>query len=83
MTTIERENRMNEQEKLELKLQALKESFKEKIASMVDDYENRIADLRVELTVLHEAYQQVNAEISRRNQPAPEYVEGELVTEEE
>lgn len=37
-------------ENLELKLIALKEGFRNKFAGMVDEYEDKIADIRVELT---------------------------------
>lgn len=41
---------MTEQNKDHLKIQALRQQFSEKIGVLTDDYENRIADLRVELT---------------------------------
>lgn len=44
---------------LELKLQAYKESFEQKIASTVGEYEERIADLRVELTLMNHHLQEV------------------------
>lgn len=43
---------MEQLSNLELKIIALKEGFKNKIASTVEEYEDRIADLRVEITSL-------------------------------
>lgn len=37
-------------DKRDLKIQALREGFRERYAAQADDYENRIADLRIELT---------------------------------
>jgi hypothetical protein len=34
----------------DLKIQALREGFRDRVAAITDDYENRIADLRIELT---------------------------------
>jgi uncharacterized coiled-coil DUF342 family protein len=44
---------MEIQQRLELKIQALKEGFKTKIASTLEEYEDRIADLRIQLTETH------------------------------
>lgn len=37
-------------DKKDLKIQALREALKDRVASITDEYENRIADLRIELT---------------------------------
>lgn len=41
---------MEELDKKELKILALREGFRNKVASITDEYEDRIAELRVELT---------------------------------
>lgn len=43
---------MEELDKNKLKIQALRESFEKRVAILVGDYEDRIADLRVELTLM-------------------------------
>jgi len=45
-----------------MKILALKEGFRTKIASITEEYEERIADLRIELTELDEKYRQSEAE---------------------
>ena len=59
---------MEDLNKAKLKLQAYKESFESKIASVIGEYEDRIADLRVELTImnseLHSVRQQLESERS-------------------
>jgi uncharacterized protein YeeX (DUF496 family) len=37
-------------DKKDLKIQALREGFRDRVAFITEDYENRIADLRIELT---------------------------------
>ena len=37
-------------DKRDLKIQALREALRDRVASITDEYENRIADLRIELT---------------------------------
>lgn len=81
-------------DKAEMKLQALKESF----ASKVVDYEERIAELRVELTVLNNSHQEALGSLRQHEERAnqqgmmeasnpyeeePEYVEAEEITAEE
>lgn len=41
---------MENTQRLELKILALKEGFRSKVASTVEEYEDRIAELRIELT---------------------------------
>lgn len=45
-------------DKNELKIQALREALRDKVSSITDEYENRIADLRVEITQLSERLRQ-------------------------
>ena len=55
---------MEELNKATLKLQAYKESFESKIALTIGEYEDRIADLRVELTLMNSELHQVKQELS-------------------
>lgn len=48
--------------KLELKIMALKEGFRNRVASILDEYEEKIADLRIELTELDERLRETLAE---------------------
>lgn len=41
---------MNEVERLKLRIVALKEGFSSRFAGMVEDYEDKIASLRIQLT---------------------------------
>lgn len=52
----------NNTRKLEMKILALKEGFKNKVANMLDEYEDRIADLRIELTELDTNNKQLQSE---------------------
>lgn len=36
-----------------MKIQALREAMRDRVAGITDEYENRIADLRIELTEAH------------------------------
>lgn len=56
---------MEPTQKLELKIIALKEGFKTKIASTLEEYEDRIADLRLEIT---EQQQTVDGLVAQNNQ---------------
>lgn len=49
----------------ELKIQALREGFKEKIASVYDMYEDKVANLRVELTNVSNRAQGLQEEVNR------------------
>lgn len=59
--------------RLTLKLQAFKESFETKIAKTVGEYEDRIADLRVELTIMSESLQAARRELEEKE--ARDFVE--------
>ena len=56
ISELEHENNRLEQDlhKAQLKNTALNQ----RVASLTSDYENQVADLRVELTIMNEAYQQ-------------------------
>lgn len=58
--------------KKDLKIRALEEAFANKVSSMVLDYENRIADLRVELTLLNEEVERLRIERDNVDQAQPE-----------
>ena len=86
-------------ENLELKLIALKEGFRNKFAGMVDEYEDKIADIRVELTnqasvidqlndhnrALEEENERLKKSLEEANTVTTEIdvIEGEIVEEEE
>lgn len=59
---------MNQEEKLNLKVEGLRQAFRERVALLTDDYENRIVDLRVDLTGLSNDLQQSNAQNEELNQ---------------
>jgi hypothetical protein len=59
---------MNEEKKLELKVEGLREAFRERIALLTDEYENRIVDLRVQLTGLAEQASSLSTENEELNQ---------------
>ena len=49
--------------RLELKIQALKEGFRNQVAKITDEYEDRIADLRIEITERAQAQAQAQQEL--------------------
>lgn len=66
---------MDNNQKNELKIQALREALRERVSSITDEYENKIADLRVELTEtalsLQEARKQIEV-LSQKDESVPE-----------
>ena len=64
----------------DLKIQALREALKDKVSTLVDDYENKIADLRIEITMMSNEIDHLNASLQEaRSQGSNEVVEGELI----
>lgn len=55
-------------DKRDLKIQALREALRERVSSITDEYENRIADIRIELTELTQAYDLLRDENERLRQ---------------
>ena len=55
---------MENEQRLELKIQALKEGFRDRVAKILDEYEDRISELRLEIT---EQASQINS-LSEHNQ---------------
>lgn len=72
-----REVKTHPMDKNELKVQALREALRDKVSKITDEYEDRIADLRIEITELTVALDQANARIQNLEG------EPELVVEEE
>lgn len=60
-------NDSNEVTKLTLKIQALKESFANKVAA----YEDQIADIRVDSTMMYEQMNARIAELEKENEDVP------------
>lgn len=60
-------NNDNEVTKLTLKIQALKESFANKVAA----YEDQIADIRVDSTMMYEQMSARIAELEKENEDVP------------
>ena len=58
---------MNETQKLELKIQALREALRERVSAVTDEYENKVADLRVELTELSMAYKELEERLNAKD----------------
>lgn len=52
---------MDSQQKYELKIQALREALRERVSAITDEYENKIADLRIELTEMALALQELQS----------------------
>lgn len=84
---------MNNTNNQELKILALKEGFRNKVASLVDEYEDRVADLRIEITRQSEIIDRLtehNKELETRLEPVNAVpseasltlVEGEVVEQE-
>jgi len=71
-------------DKRDLKIQALREALRERVSSITDEYENRIVDLRIELTELAEAHGALTAEVTqlRQEKDAREKAEAEAGTAE-
>ena len=55
-------------DKQELKIQALREALRERVSLITDEYENRIVDLRIELTEMDMALQQALARLEQDEQ---------------
>ena len=51
-----------------MKIQALREALRDRVANITDDYENRIADLRIELTEVSMARDSAMAELTQLRQ---------------
>lgn len=51
----------------ELKIQALREGFRGKIAEVYDFYEDKVAELRVQLTKVADQLQQTQQELAQKN----------------
>lgn len=75
-------NKLEQVQKLELKIIALREGFKTKVASLADEYEERIADLRIELTEQNQNLSAVNGEIQRLSARVQELEQEKVVQEE-
>jgi hypothetical protein len=65
---------MENNQKNELKIQALREALRERVSAITDEYENKIADLRIELTEVSLALQEAQARLAEGEQvdPIPE-----------
>lgn len=64
-------------DKNELKVQALREALRERVASITDEYENRIADLRIELTEAALENQNLKAALDAKETDVPQEGTGE------
>jgi regulator of replication initiation timing len=81
---------MENEQRLELKIQALKEGFRDRVAKILDEYEDKVAELRLEITEqashvnsLSEHNQVLQQEINRlsENVNLSQVIEGEVVQE--
>jgi uncharacterized protein involved in exopolysaccharide biosynthesis len=70
-----------ENNNLELKMLALKEGFRNQVAKLTDEYEDRIADLRVELTNVSQQYNELQQQVAAKDARIAE-LEAPLVQEE-
>lgn len=53
-------------ERLQLKIVALKEGFRNKVSTLMDDYEDKIADLRIELTEISQERDTLRQQVTER-----------------
>lgn len=76
---------MEDTQRQALKIVALREALRERVAAITDEYENRIVDLRLEITDLGNQLDEARQIIMRmqmEDQDKPtEVVPGEVVTE--
>lgn len=54
---------------LELKITALREALRERVSELVDNYENKIADLRIEITLLSQENSELKAKLASASGP--------------
>lgn len=54
---------MDQNQKTELKVMALREALRERVAAITDEYENKIIDLRVEITELYMDRQRLQEQV--------------------
>lgn len=66
-------------DKKDLKIQALREALRERVANITDEYENRIIELRIELTELAQSHDNLVTEVEnlRQEKDAREKAEAE------
>lgn len=74
---------MEQNNRLEMKLIALKEGFKNQVADLTERYEDRIADLRIELTELSQHLQDAQNQLNVANERIREFEENALEKKEE
>jgi hypothetical protein len=74
---------MEQQNRLEMKLVALKEGFKNQVADLTERYEDRIADLRIELTEYAQQLQETQLQLQQANERIREFEENALEKKEE
>lgn len=76
---------MEDNERQALKIIALREALRDRVAAITDEYESRIIDLRLEITDLGNQLDEARQIIMRMQmedqQDKPEVVPGEVVTE--
>ena len=63
-------------DKRDLKIQALREALRDRVASITDEYENRIADLRIELTEVSQERDALRAAQAERERLVQEEAAG-------
>ena len=57
-------------DKNELKIMALREALKDRVSNLLDEFENKVADLRVEITLLAQENEQLKQQLGAYQQQA-------------